>query len=470
MFKSLLLKKLQDMAQVCLLETGHLSVSKVTSLNESPSSHEIEWDFNGPLLNGPLPSDITFDNSSPIVFKTTERHKLVQQNYTLWQRRDELLSIAESHIDCTNAPGFRAMALYSERVFKYQLDHLDAALVAYPVQLSEDEVGYCFDLRKYGSVIDCMEKIAIKCSGVLERFSLPAPSIPSLPKEWTSDSLWSLQDIEMLCIMLREDVENFISFYWDLVSKEKGNYRPSDDNMSSPVFPPPPLSNMEQFTKCYAAAHEAYHRKCLAEQLFNGAIPSPTKRVEVRDVPPHLSVQGKTKEDHHPYVPHSVQLNPDQDGPIDHSFIKHRQSAAYNRGPRLSALSNSPYHRLPTKLTSSEGLKEMFGSTRESRHSRRATMFNIPETPYQTVSTPANVESSAGAPPGDDDPSDDNDSDVPSSPTLNVPRPRKSFPPHGDNYPGQGGGGGGPPSGDPHGTSGAEVDPDRGGSQKDFTC
>ncbi|KAF8580437.1 hypothetical protein K439DRAFT_1619799 [Ramaria rubella] len=330
MFKSLLPKKLQDMAQVCLLETGHQS--------ESPSSHEIEWDFNGPLLNGPLHSDITFDNSSPIVFKTAERCKLVQQNYTLWQRRDELLSIAESHIDHTNAPGFRAMALYSESVFKYQLDHLDAALVAYPVQLSEDEVGYCFDLRKYDSVIDCMEKIAIKCSGVLERYSLPAPSIPSLLKEWTSDSLWNLQDIEMLCILLCEDVENFISFYWDLVSKEKGNYRPSDDNMSSPAFLPPPLSNsnMEQFTKCYAAAHEAYHRKCLAEQLFNGAIPSPTKRVEVRDVPPHLSVQGKTKEDHHPYVPHSVQLNPDQDGPIDHSFIKCRQSAAYNRGQIVS--------------------------------------------------------------------------------------------------------------------------------------
>ncbi|KAF8585407.1 hypothetical protein K439DRAFT_1615950 [Ramaria rubella] len=337
------------------------------------------------------------------------------------------------------------MALYSERVFKYQLDHLDAALVAYPVQLSEDEVGYCFDLRKYDSVIDCMEKIAIKCSGVLERYSLPVPSIPSLPKEWTSDSLWSLQDIEMLCILLHEDVENFISFYWDLVSKEKGNYKPSDDNMSSPAFPPPlSNSNMEQFTKCYAAAHEAYHRKCLAEQFFNGAMPSSTKRVEVRDVPPHLAVQGKTlKENHHPYVPHSVQLNPDQDGPIDHGFIKHRQLEAYNRGPRLSALSNSPYHRLPTKLTSSEGLEEMFGSNRESRHSRRATMFNIPETPYQPVSTPANVKSTAGAPPGDDDPSDDDDSDVPSSPTPNMPRPRKSFPSHGDNNPGQGGGGGG---------------------------
>ncbi|KAF8586348.1 hypothetical protein K439DRAFT_1615187 [Ramaria rubella] len=178
------------------------SVSFQRDQSESPSSHEIEWDFNGPLLNGPLPSDITFDNSSPIVFKTAERRKLVQQDDALWQRRDELLSIAESHIDRTNAPGFRAMVLYSERVFKYQLDHLDAALVAYPVQLSEDEVGYCFDLRKYGSVIDCMEKIAIKRSGVLERYSLPAPSIPSLPKEWTSDSLWSLQDIEMLCILL----------------------------------------------------------------------------------------------------------------------------------------------------------------------------------------------------------------------------------------------------------------------------
>ncbi|KAF8590391.1 hypothetical protein K439DRAFT_1612026 [Ramaria rubella] len=238
--------------------------------------------------------------------------------------------------------------------------------------------------------------------------------------------------------------------------------------MSSPAFPPPPLSNsnMEQFTKRYAAAHEAYHRKCLAEQLFNGAIPSPTKRVEVRDVPPHLAVQGKTKEDHHPYVPHSVQLNPDQDGPIDHSFIKRRQSAAYNRGPRLSALSNSPYHRLPTKLTSSEGMEEMFGLTRESRHSRRATMFNIPETPYQPVSTPANVESTAGAPPEDDNPSDDDDSDVPSSPTPNMPRPRKLFPSHRDNNPGQGGGGGGPPSEDPHGNSGANVDPDRGDPRK----
>ncbi|KAF8583558.1 hypothetical protein K439DRAFT_1617362 [Ramaria rubella] len=152
------------------------SVSFQRDQSESlSSSQEIDWDFSGPLLHGPLPSGITLDNSSPIVFKTAEKRKLVQQNDTLWQRRDELLALAENYVNHTNAPGFRAMTQYSEKVFKYQLDHLDAALVAYPVQFSEDEVGYCLDPRKYDFLIDCMEKIAIKCSGVLERYFAACP-------------------------------------------------------------------------------------------------------------------------------------------------------------------------------------------------------------------------------------------------------------------------------------------------------
>ena len=93
----------------------------------------------------------------------------------------------------------------------------------------------------------------------------------------------------------------------------------------------------------------------------------------------------------------------------------------YNRGPRKSALKNSPYQQDLTKLTSSEGLEEIFNPP---VHHRRQTIFSVPETispkTYSQVYKTIQFESkSEGRGPPDED-----DSDPPPSPTP--PFPRKS--------------------------------------------
>jgi len=117
-----------------------------------------------------------------------------------------------------------------------------------------------------------LRKIEEKRSPTLKNFSIVPPKIPSLPEEWPSDSIWGLSDLEVLAVTLREDVEDYLAFYWDIVAKEKGTYKQSKDNIVAPFFPPlsKDPSSLEFFNKRYLAAHEAYLRKALSDQIFDG--------------------------------------------------------------------------------------------------------------------------------------------------------------------------------------------------------
>ena len=71
----------------------------------------------------------------------------------------------------------------------------------------------------------------------MQVLNLTPPKAPTLPSEWSSDSLWSSKDLEVLCVTLREDVENFLALYWDAVGRYNGTWRLSKDDFVSPPHP-----------------------------------------------------------------------------------------------------------------------------------------------------------------------------------------------------------------------------------------
>ena len=101
--------------------------------------------------------------------------------------------------------------------------------------------------------------IAEGCKELLQGLNLSPPTIPSLPTEWSANSLWKAQDLEMLCVALHEDVENYLTFYWDAFSKSKGTWKPSKEDGPSPSFPDIAElhSHPEVFEVYYIAAHKA---------------------------------------------------------------------------------------------------------------------------------------------------------------------------------------------------------------------
>ena len=155
-------------------------------------------------------------------------------------------------------------------------------------------------------------------------------------------------------------MENYLAFYWDIVAKEKGTYKTSKDNIVAPFFPPlsKDPSNLEFFNKRYLAAHEAYSRKTLSDQIFDGAKSKllPLQAGAYHSTPPE-SARARLQRQISSY---SKVEEPELDTPFGYQEVRQQQTTAYNRGPRKSALKNSPYQKDLTKLTSSEGLEEMF--------------------------------------------------------------------------------------------------------------
>jgi len=164
--------------------------------------------------------------------------------------------------------------------------------------------------------------------------------------------------------------------YWDIVTKEKGTYKPSNNNIVTPFFPPLPkdLSDFKIFNKRYLAVYEAYSRKTLSDQIFDGMkskllslqtgayYSTPPELAHVR-LQQQLSSYSKAEE-----------LKPD--APFGYQEVRQQQTTAYNRGPRKSALKNLPHQQDTMKLTSSKGLEEMFNPP---VHHWRQTIFSVSE-------------------------------------------------------------------------------------------
>ena len=421
---------------------------------ETVPDRPIDWTFDGPLVLGPLQNVCITPTKFPMNFKSAEKRKEVKAYNLLSLRREALLCVAENYFDRSNVPALRSMSRLAEGHFKEELSLLDSVLLAMPGRVADsNEIGYYIDPFKYQMLQEALTCLAQDRKDLLQQMNLDPPAIPSLPSEWSTDSLWRAKDLEVLCIALREDVENFLAFYWDIVSKAKGTWKPAKEDLSSIAFPDVTelASNPEIFQIRYVTAHRVLQRKLAADLRFMEAKVKtvPETHASEYDVPSHKPTIVKEIQEpvsiHHSreietYPGNSLDMNL----PVNHDQIRRRQSLMYNHRPRPSFAINSPYHQNPTKLTGSEGLGELFHA---SGHNRRRTIFNIPETseaPQRTYAV------SGGAPPPGDEPPDDDDDDEssgpPHSPTPYLPR-SSSLPSGGrSNQPGRSGSSG-PPDG-----------------------
>ena len=431
---------------------------------DSMVDQTISWSFDGPLATS-FDTVTVASNESNKWFEAAKRRREVKADKALSARRDALLVIAENVFDRSNAPAFRALSRVAEGHFRDEMALLDSVLLAHPCQVPEsNEVGYCLEKWKYDRLQELLSRLSVDRQSVLRNMNLSSPSIPSLPLEWPINSLWGVKDLEVLCVALREDVENFLAFYWDIVAKTRGTWKPSKDEEPSPSFPEAEevSSNPVVFQMRYVAARKVLQRKLTADASFNEArvrITSENLAPEHGDHPHSLSrihpgpIQAYSGRELI-YLPKD---DMDDNLPIDHGQVRRRQSTAYNSGPRPSVIFNSPYNQKPTNLTGSDGLEEMF---KTPAHARRRTIFSIPETsesPKRTYGV------TGGAPPPRDDPPDDEDSsDSSPSPTPYPPR-FPAYPPSGrGNPPGRPSGSGPPDSGPPDDDGGNGGSPNRG--------
>ena len=170
-------------------------------------------------------------------FKTAKKRREVKTDKDLSLRRDWLLSLAESSISRSEVPAPRLLSHSAEGHFKDEMSLLDTVLYTHPGWASKKrEIGYYNELFKYWRLIQILTLIAESREDLLQSLNLSPPTIPSLLTESSADSLWKAKDLEMLCIALCEDVENYLVFYWDTFLKSKGTWKPSKEDSPSSSF------------------------------------------------------------------------------------------------------------------------------------------------------------------------------------------------------------------------------------------
>ena len=221
---------------------------------------------------------------------------------------------------------------------------------------------------------------------------------------------------------------------------------------------------MDVFFKKYTADHNEFFKKGLADQLFDGEkLHSTLSEGPISKSEPQQIVTPEDTTQEQMIIPETTQstipaVEYRSDSPVGHQQNISRQSTVYNRGPHLSSISTSPYHQKSTKLTKSEGLKEMFTPL---GHTRRTTIFSVPETPTPKVTTRTYTASHLGAPQKGKQPADDDDgssdSDLSPSPSLHRQVAKPSCNSEGKPSGGQGGG---PPGDDGDNSDAGEEETD----------
>ena len=338
---------------------GEVSMQETSfALETNPDSDEvIDWIINSPLVNT-LDEIQVVPGRSVRWFEAAKRRKEVKSDEKLSLRRDTLLCIAENFLDRSNVPASRVMSHAADGFFKDELTLLDSVLLGHPGRIPGSSViGYYLEKMKYERLQEHLTRLAVDRQGTLQSLNLPPPPIPTLPSAWPIDSLWRARDLEIFCVTLHEDVENYLAFYWDAIAKTKGAWKIPRDDAPSPSFPDVKevTFNLVLFQMRYIAAQHVMQRNIAADAHFNEAKVREIQEnlAPEHDYPPHISMKG-TQQSILPYPAResfSSKRDIESNLPIDYEQSRRKQSTVYNHEPRPSFTTNSPYNQDPTKLT-----------------------------------------------------------------------------------------------------------------------
>jgi hypothetical protein len=139
-----------------------------------------------------------------------------------------LLSLAEMFFDRSTNARPKLLSREAEGFYKNILTHLDTTLTLVKCQLQgtskEDKSGFLVDPDKYQTLITLLEEAAQQKCHMSNEMHLPSPIFPVWIGEELSQSIWEDQEAELFSVCLREDVENYLAFLWDIESIYKGIY------------------------------------------------------------------------------------------------------------------------------------------------------------------------------------------------------------------------------------------------------
>ena len=383
--------------------------------SQSLEEDSIDWQFNGPLVTGPLSNAQPMDTNLPRVFDAAGKRRELQKGSKLWLRREYLLAIAENFLNRSSAPPARTLNRSAEGAFRKELALLSSVLLCFQwLDPNSSKEGYQFDKWKYKQLITQLQNIAAERYLYAQALVVQPPSLPSLPNQWPIDSLWSSSEMEILCVTLREDVENYLAFWWDIVAKARGTFIAVKNDLPSPCFPDPSdKCDPEIFKLRYTAALAVLLRKNVGDRAFDCAVvkpeafPEPIRSLIASD----QENSSRTSVNNPPSNPNLFQPEMDPDSPLNHQAIKQRQSLIYSN-PQSSVPLPSPYNRNPTQLTRSDGIEEIYEIP--AKH-RRRTVFTVPETPVPPISRRSTIYAE-GNPPDSPDGSDNSCSETITSP------------------------------------------------------
>ena len=462
------LTPLNDPSQV--MDDDEISFADSSFAIELDSSNQVptSYPFKGPLIAAPLENVLVVPGKPLKNFKVAKRWREVKLDPELSLRREIILSIGEVYLDRTNVPSARVLHRHAYGFFKDELALLESALLGHPGRVSaRSSIGYYLDPWKYKRLQSALSRLLVERQNEFQQLRLPTPPLPTLPSQWSSDSLWSSGELEVVCVTLREDVENFLAYCWDVVAKFNGSWRPPKDDFASPAFLDISETSMDpELVKIRLyASQSSIQRKMAADRRFDEA-----KAPVVREspAPEPVAPSHTTRPVSHAQNP-AVSMSTRETSSVprtsfeiasefDPEQIRREQSTVYGRGPRPS-LFNSPYRQDPSKLTGSTVMDDMFYTPPSIQ---RTISTNQPDP--SRVSNRTHGASGGGAPPpGGEPPDDDDSSGPPHAPRPSLPRP--SLPHNNDGSGHPGGSGGGPPDGgDDGGGGGYEHLPDWGDS------
>lgn len=410
----------------------------------SPSNEDLEadpptrikWRVKGPLYEGPVQSGPK-TLFGPQSFISARRRKLVRQ-YLLWkERRDLFLSLAEMFFNRSTNARPKMLSREAEGYYQSILTQLDSVLTLVrgrPFNSSLDTpLGYHIDEHEYHILLTMLEGAYKDHLHTIRELNLSTPSLPVWIGDEQPQSIWEEHEAELFSVCFREDVENYLAFLWDIPSIYEGTYSSGIQTFISPDM---------------VHSKDVVQREALYSQHSQAVLMVMERRNQTEEVLSSISrkqSQKKGKVKQVSQVPHREEAW--LQGEDDMSEIRKGQVSTVSHKSRPSVTFTSPYGNIPSRISDSDVLKEMFEDDQPPRKRRETIFHHLPETPLKyptetSYSSQVPIETSKG---------DENlFTELPSS-FGKIPQPsRKSFgtpsrppgPPGGD--PGDGSDGEGP--------------------------
>jgi hypothetical protein len=371
------------------LEDSHISQPRRHTDITIPITPVVPFSGTPIARNNYPPEEQEADHTYLLVPTALQRRK-VSEDATMSQRRAEILQLMHDRFpDPSRLPNYSFPA-QAEELVKPVLDLLEETLVGVPVQGSESELrGYILRLGTYNHVLLLLNGYLDRAQSVLDSIRIPLPQLPQWNDGENPSIPWSAADFEMLCVLFRDDVENFFGYLYH----HRALLPEAQSDPQAPGY-----------------RHQRFKRSSAFSQVLpdisdNSSNPMESTRIQpnpVRDV-------------------RNVELDPVPSNADGFDAAHRRQSTTIFGGQ--NPFRSNIYTSHPTQMAQSNRLSELFENPNPgpNPHNTQSSRFTTPRIPnpfrrerqsnWPLASTFHRQNNNRGGGPPDDDNSDPSDPD-----------------------------------------------------------